>query len=121
MFLQNYNKDYSGIQGIHENIKFISGAGMLLSKNMCNILIKNKQSLKYNIIDDLAIGLFSQNNNIEYSSLTRFDVTSYYPDNINLLTKDLFQNHYHVRCKCYGDDNGTILLMEKVINLIYNF
>jgi hypothetical protein len=116
--LNNYEKDCSGVIGIHDNIKFASGAGMLFSRNLCYHLINNKLSLNYNLIDDLSIGLFLQNSNIQIFPLTRFEVYNY-ENNVNQITKEMIQNYYHFRCKSDSDSNKTLLMMKKIVELIY--
>lgn len=117
--LKNYNRHYSGVIGIHQNIKFASGAGMLLSKQFCIILINYKDKLNYSLIDDLSIGLFCQNiKNIEISPLTRFE-TYNYENNLSAISNDLIKDFYHFRCKSEKDNNKTLLMMKKIIDLIY--
>lgn len=116
--LENYDKDYSGVIGDCNNIKFASGAGILLSKYMCNFLINNRHSLNYNVMDDVSIGSLIQNNNISIYPLTRFEAYNY-EKHIDLLNKELINDYYHFRCKSDIDYNNTIILMEKIVNLIY--
>ena len=113
--LENYNQDYSGVIGYCDNVKFASGAGMLLSKNMCNFLINNRHLLNYNLIDDVSIGTLLQNNNVTIYPLTRFE-TYNYETNLDLINKELIKDYYHFRCKSNIDDNNTIIIMEKIIN-----
>lgn len=49
---------YGGYVGkaVNENIFFASGAGFLLSRDVADYLVENKASLKYDLIDDVAIG-----------------------------------------------------------------
>jgi hypothetical protein len=63
-FVINNKNDYSGVIGHINNIKFASGAGILLSKQLCSNLITYKNLLNYNLIDDLSIGLLFQTNNV---------------------------------------------------------
>jgi len=114
--LNNYKNDYSGLIGYHNNIKFASGAGMLLSKQLCYSLINSKNSLDYNLIDDVSIGLLLQNINI--SPLTRFE-TFKYENNVNQISKEMIKDYYHFRCKSNTDNNKTLLMMKTIINLIY--
>ena len=117
-FYNLLNKDLicGGIIGIHEEKKYISGAGMLLSKDLCSNLISNKNSLNYNIIDDLSIGEYIRNNNYFITPFTRFEAYNYI-NNLNEITNEQIYDYYHFRCKC-NDFNNTILLMQKIINLI---
>ena len=49
---------YGGYVGkaVNENIFFASGAGFLLSRDVADYLVENKASLRYDLIDDVAIG-----------------------------------------------------------------
>ena len=116
--LENYNNQISGVIGLHGNIKFASGAGMLICKKFCNYLILNKQSLNYNIIDDLSIGIFCENHNVQICPLTRFE-TYNYENNLVVISKELIKDYYHFRCKSRINNNNTLLLMNKIIDLIY--
>jgi len=117
--LENYNRHYSGVIGVHQNIQFASGAGILLSKQLCIFLTSYKHKLNYNLMDDLSIGLFCSNaKNIRIAPLTRFE-TYNYENTLNLISKDLIKDHYHFRCKSEKDNNKTLLMMKKIIDLIY--
>ena len=49
---------YGGYVGkaVNENIFFASGAGFLMSRDVAEYLVANKASLRYDLIDDVAIG-----------------------------------------------------------------
>jgi len=49
---------YGGYVGkaVNENIFFASGAGFLMSRDVAVYLVANKASLRYDLIDDVAIG-----------------------------------------------------------------
>lgn len=51
-------KFYGGYVGkaVNENIFFASGAGFLMSRDVAEYLVANKASLRYDLIDDVAIG-----------------------------------------------------------------
>jgi hypothetical protein len=118
--LENYNRHYSGFIGIHsQNIKFASGAGMLLSKQFCTILTSCKDKLNYSVQDDVSIGDFCHNiRNIQIAPLTRFE-TFNYENNLNEISNELIKDYYHFRCKSEKDNNKTLLMMKKIIDLIY--
>jgi len=116
--LLNNNIEYAGVIGDYYGQKFISGAGFLMNRQTCKLLIDNKNKLNYDIIDDVSIGQFMTSKNIKFTQLTRFEVYNY-ENNINLLRKDNIINFYHFRCKSNINHNKTIILMEKIIQLIY--
>jgi len=117
--LKYYDKDYSGVIGnYNNNIRFASGAGILLSKHMCNFLVNNCRILNYDLIDDVSIGELAQNNNITIYPLTRFEAYNYEID-ISQINEEKIQDYYHFRCKSNINTSNTIILMDKIINMIY--
>jgi len=117
--LENYEMHYSGFIGYHSHFKFASGAGMLFSKQLCSILTSYKDKLNYDLLDDLSIGTFCQGiKNMKISPLTRFDSYNY-ENNLSVISKELIKDYYHFRCKSAKDDNNTLLMMKKIIDLIY--
>lgn len=116
--LENYNSQISGFIGLYGNLKYPSGAGILICKKICSDLILNKESLDYNQWDDISIGLFCKNHNVQISPLIRFE-TFNYENNLNVISKDLIKDYYHFRCKSGINENNTPLLMKKIIDLIY--
>lgn len=117
-FVINNKNDYSGVIGHINNIKFASGAGILLSKKMCYDLILYKNLLNYNLMDDVSIGLLFQTNNVILYPLTRFEVYTY-ENNLSQITKKMIDNFYHFRCKSDTNYLNTLLMMKKIIELIY--
>ena len=116
-FVINNKNDYSGVIGRHNNINFASGAGILLSKQICSNLITYKNLLNYNLLDDVSIGLLFQSNNVSIFPLTRFEAYNY-ENNVNQITKEMIKNYYHFRCK--SDNNlKTLAIMKKIVELIY--
>lgn len=116
--LLNQNIQCAGVIGDCTGQKFVSGAGILMNKSVCQQLIKNKNSLNYNVLDDVSIGKFLTNNNINLIPLTRFEAYKY-ENNISILKKENIINYYHFRCKCENNSNKTIELMNLIIKYIY--
>jgi hypothetical protein len=116
--LLNHNIGYSGIIGDYFGEQYVSGAGILISKNNCEMLINNKNSLDYNVIDDVSIGKFFTNNNIIPMPLTRLEGYNY-EKCVHAITYKTIKDYYHFRCKCDSDSNKTLEIMDKIIRLIY--
>jgi hypothetical protein len=116
--LLNNNIQCAGVIGDCKGQKFVSGAGILMRKDICQKLIQTKNSLNYNIIDDVSIGRFLTSNNINLIPLTRFEAYNY-ENNISMIKKDNIANYYHFRCKCENNSNKTIELMNLIIKYIY--
>ena len=51
--------------GFEEHIPFPGGSGMVISKNVIGLMIKNQSSFNYNLIDDRSIGIFLHSHNIQ--------------------------------------------------------
>jgi hypothetical protein len=113
-----YTNNKSFNSGTNDNQAFVSGAGILINKELCNILVENKMFLNYNIMDDIAMGELLIKKNINFTPLKRFEVYNY-ESNLNLITKDIIKDHYHFRCKSDVNFNQTISNMEKIIEIIY--
>jgi hypothetical protein len=116
--LLNNNIQCAGVIGDCKGQKFVSGAGILMRKDICQKLIQTKNSLNYNILDDVSIGRFLTSNNINLIPLTRFEAYNY-ENNISMLKKENINNYYHFRCKCENNSNKTIELMDLIIKYIY--
>ena len=116
-FIVNNKHDYSGFIGRINNINFASGAGILLSKKMCYSLIDYKNSLNYNLLDDVSIGFLLNKNSVNIYPLTRFEAFVY-ENNVNEITKEMIENYYHFRCKS-NNNLKTLIIMKKIIDLIY--
>ena len=88
---------YSGIIGNYEGIKFSSGSGYFLSRDLFNLVLENKKKWNHEYIDDVALGLLLHGLNIPPTLTLRYDVTS---DNIPL-------KYFHYRLKLDGIDRNV--------------
>ena len=111
---------YMGINYKHDNISFCSGACFWCSKDVIRYLIQNKNTLRYDLPDDVAIGevLSSKIQNIGL----RYDVIS---DSYEVLDsiKPMLSNittdgYYNIRLK-NRDRNLDTLIMKKLTNILY--
>jgi hypothetical protein len=108
----------SGVIGNDNSQIFISGAGMLFNRDICNLIIQNKNQLDYNILDDMSISTLLSKLNIIPTPLTRFEAYNY-ENNYENINNNLIDNHYHFRCKSNINNNITINIMSHIIKLIY--
>lgn len=106
---------YSGVIGDYNGIQFVSGCGVLLSKDLVKFYIDNKSKVRHDIIEDVAMGLFFTQNNIKPIPGPRFDVNFSNENNIP-------NNCFHYRCKDYerGDRLNDIRRMKIIHNLKLN-
>jgi hypothetical protein len=78
-FLEDKPKNgfYCGIYGnyLHTGVKFVSGSGFFLSKDLVELLVIQNENFNKNLIDDVAIGEFMHHHEIEIDkSAVRCDV-----------------------------------------------
>ena len=118
---KNNHIQYGGVIGgpTPEGIKFASGAGFLMARDICKYLIDNENKLLYyNYLDDVAIAEVLTKN-YEISFIPRIDNNPEYDD----YNFENFKNNecFHYRCKDLMDRYDlTILFMNKLYDLFYN-
>jgi hypothetical protein len=95
---------YAGVNGVSNGINFASGAGFVLTKNLVNLILNNKQLFDYELIDDVAVGNLLNKFEVPVHNMRRFDV-----DETNYIPK----NYYHYRIKTL-DRNNDVKTMYKI-------
>ncbi len=109
---------YTGVNGVCENITFISGAAIWLSRDNIQYIIDNQSSLDKKLIDDVAIGKLLINH--KKGILNRYHITGIeIQDKITLLNDIINNNHYHIRIKSYINDDIDINYMNKFTEIMY--
>jgi hypothetical protein len=110
-------KNISSIYGVISNyngINFISGAGMLLTKNNIDFILLNQNKINKNLPDDVALSsIFNITNNISNNNLRYDFINNDINININI------DNFYHFRIKNKNRDND-IIIFNKLMAL-YNY
>ena len=102
-------KVYNGYIGHHNNILFVSGSGFIMSRDVANLLIENRQITEsVKIIDDVDIGYTLTKLGIKHS-LGRRNDTLVYND-----------TSYHYRIKNL-DRTTEKYDMLRILNSIYSF
>jgi hypothetical protein len=112
---------YHGVIAYYEpeNFNFVSGSGYIISKDLIDMVIENKDKWdnKFPNADDVSMGKILNSFGVIATSGMRYDIgDSTMRHNIANLTKKEFDNNYHFRCRCY-DRNEDVLLMEKLNNI----
>jgi hypothetical protein len=113
------NKVYCGVINDYYIKKYISGAGIFISKDLVKYLINNENKLQYNIVDDVAIGYLLQT--FIQNPLHRVDICiNYFNENTayNYINEIINNNHYHVRIK-NSDRNLDIMYIDFLTNYFY--
>ena len=113
-----YHAVISEYNDFGKKLKFGSGSGYFLSKNLVKEIIENKEKWEHNYVDDVALGKLLYNMNIEPTLAPRLDIDSYYNNEFYImghkLDTSLIKDHYHFRCKTNGDRSGDIEIMKNL-------
>lgn len=114
IFLENKPKNnfYSGVVGNFNGIKFASGSGFILSKDVVNLLIENENIFNHRLIDDVAVGDVLKKFNIFPVNQPRFDCCNQEA----VINDETPMNFFHYRLKGQErvkDIQNMILLKEK--------
>jgi hypothetical protein len=107
--------------GFEYNIPFPGGSGMVISKNIIDLMIKNKRSFNYHLMDDRAIGIFLHEHNIPITN-GECDRTVYEgPLEKSVILSQInadFNNKYTFRIK-YDRGNQDNFIGNTLLRLIY--
>ena len=92
--------------GYHDGINFASGSGYIISRDVFDLILENKDKWNHNYIDDVSLGLLLKNFKITPAESVRFDVTN----------DDIPSNYFHYRLKT-NNRQDDIKNMIKINNL----
>jgi hypothetical protein len=101
----------SAIIGTHKgDIKFLSGAGYFLSRDVVEYVVENSHNWNHDYIDDVALSIILKN--YDFIPSKRYDL---HEGNYFLINEDLsIHNNFHFRCKCNNRENDM-----KIFNKLY--
>lgn len=110
---------YAGVNGIHKDIPFISGAGIWLSKDIIEHIINNSSLLDRTLIDDVSIGKLLTN--YPKGNMDRYDLTDGIEiyDKTELIHNIVRNNYYHIRVNS-NNKNLDINYMTTFVDILYN-
>lgn len=100
---------YAGIIGEYRGIKYASGCGYTISRNLVEKIVSHKDRINLNFHDDVILGKFL---NQEIVAAPRKDTSCNTSMNYDI------ENHFHWRCKCPSDRNVDIQHMRNIHQLI---
>lgn len=99
-------KFYSGLIGNHDGIRFASGSGTVISRDLVRLIVENKHKWNHHYIEDVSIGKLMMDNNIDITPMNRVDI-------INGLDYNLINiKNHHYRCKNHHREIDIIILKE---------
>jgi len=105
------NKYYSGFIGDHDKIKFASGSGFFLSKDLVEYVIEKSETWDHNLIDDVALAHLLNTYGISPYLNNRVDVSN---------DSEIPDNYFHYRLKTSDrlDDIRRMYLIDNIKNKI---
>ena len=91
-------KYYDGIEGEYENVKYASGSGYFLSKDLVKLIVDSKEKWNHDFPDDVAIGDILHKSGINLAGKAR-RINLYGNEHlkINNMDNKHYQYHYHFR------------------------
>ena len=97
---------YSGVIGEYSGIRYVSGAGIFMSKDVVEKTIERANSIDTSLVDDVAIGKLLSDTNI--IPALRVDLHCEH-QNLNFDTSS-----FHFRCKCESNRKVDSLVMRAI-------
>lgn len=102
-------------------IKFGSGSGYFISKDIVKFIIENKNKWNHNLMDDVSLGNLLLNNGFKLTPSIRLDIDSIidnkpYYNNKQVDISNL-NNNFHFRCKSKDSSRNMDV---KIMNYIHN-
>lgn len=105
------NKFYAGVVGSHGDINFVSGSGTLLSRDLVELILDNKDKWDHSLIEDVSIGKILTSNNVIPYSMNRIDIIN------GLDIKKINTICHHYRCKNDNNREYDIIIMKELYNI----
>ena len=112
----NNKSIYGGVIGNHNGIRFASGSGFFLSKDLMQLLVTNKTVLDYSHLDDVCFGKFLTSRGVVPTLMPRFDITSM--EHLASIRKEDLAGHFHFRCKQEYDRTKDVVVMHRIHQLL---
>jgi len=112
-FIENKPKEkfYSGVIGKYGGFNFASGSGYFISKDLVDLVVRERNKWDHNLIDDVSLGKLMSENNVKI----------YRGNRVNLTTMDkIIPEGYHYRIKHPLNRNNDIIMLKKIHNKYAN-
>ena len=105
---------YSGFLGDFGDTVFTSGAGTLLSKDVVQFIVENKNDWQHNYMEDVSMGMLIKKKNITPIALPRVSI-------VNGINREQINTKcFHYRCKNENNRDLDILIMKELHNIYGN-
>lgn len=105
--------------GYHFEIPYPGGSGIIISKNIVNLMINNQEFFNYEVFDDISIGLFLNKYNINITNDENNRILFEKKINIDSIT-EYIGKFYTYRIKydrAEQDKNISLTLAKNIYNL----
>ena len=106
--------------GIKDNTywgnKFVSGTGIIMSYDVASFMVKHESKIDYDIIDDVAIGIFI---NKYIPSAYYTDLPYFYRVKKNIERMDVNKQFVFFRNRAYKNRGGDVKNMKVIRNVLY--
>jgi hypothetical protein len=109
-----------GYIGYHEQIVFASGAGILLSRDMVDLLVNKQNMIDQNLIDDVAFAKLFHDSNIFPKPLPRFTFPMHDRQDEQLFDQIKQSKHFHFRVKSNDSTRKIDCKRLKLIHQLTN-
>lgn len=109
---------------LNTGIKFGSGSGYFISKDIVKFIIENKEKWNHNLIDDVSLGDLLLNNGFKLTPSNRLDIDNiidnklYYGD--NLVDESKLNQNFHFRCKSKDSSREMDIRIMSYIHKHFN-
>ncbi len=117
-FVENKSRKgfYAGAVGNHQGVKFASGCGYLISRDLVSLVVSKKDLWDHNLIDDVSLGkLLTQELDVRIENVDRIDLNSTDLDSVQI--KENSRGIFHFRCKADNPDI-TIHIMKALHQIL---
>ena len=101
---------YGGYVGKAQDMFFASGAGFLMSRDVAEYLVANKASLRYDLIDDVAIGALLE---------PKFGIVPIDRCWIQTGVENIRKDVFHYRCESYMHARTVEFMQHVIKQLLY--
>lgn len=109
---------YAGVIGDHQGIKFASGSGYFISRDLVNKVLEKRDLWDHNLIDDVSLGkLLISELKVQIQEVERVDLDTVNFNPVQIKSKS--QNIFHYRCKA-SDPDVTIQIMKSLHTIVGN-
>ena len=87
------NRFYAGFPGGADGVRFASGSGYFLSRDLVEVTVSRKAEWDHGLLDDVALGRLLAEQGISVEPAPRVDLTDVWQ------TRNLDTSQFHFRCK----------------------